>query len=114
VAQLQQGRIVWIRANDPKGVNAKERPAVVITATEEILPAESFVAVAITTQLPDPLPASYVELPWHRNKHPRTGLKKRCAAKCDWLVELFESDIIGFAGVVPTAKLLEIIKNLPT
>jgi mRNA-degrading endonuclease toxin of MazEF toxin-antitoxin module len=96
-----------------RGENEKDRPLVIITATSEIRPDEPVVAVAITTQIPNPLPEELVELPWHRNKHAKTGLNKPCAAVCNWVVELQQSDIQTVAGVVPAAKLVEIIKRLP-
>lgn len=113
VSLLQQGRIVWVRVCDPNGENAKQRPAVIITATAEIIPDRPIVAVAITSTLNDPLPPEYVELPWHRNKHPRTGLRKRCAAHCHWLLVINPSDIQAYAGIVPDAKMVEILARIP-
>ena len=84
MALLQQGRIVWAEIRDPDGKNSKRRPAVIVTATEEIQPDEPFVVAAITTRLTKPLPADFVELPWHRAGHPRTKLRIRCAAVCSW------------------------------
>jgi mRNA-degrading endonuclease toxin of MazEF toxin-antitoxin module len=113
VSVLQQGRIVWVRISDPNGQNSKERPAVIVTATDEIRPGEPFVAVAITGTLEHPLPPEYVELPWHPRRHPRTGLKKRCAAACHWLVVVRQEDILEYAGVVPDAKMLAILERIP-
>lgn len=113
MSELRQGRIVWAIVNDPNGKNPKERPAVIITATDEIQPDQPIVAVAITGELPEPLPPEYVELPWHRNKHPKTGLKKRCAAKCDWLCIIQTRDVKEFAGVVPASKMQEILAKIP-
>jgi mRNA-degrading endonuclease toxin of MazEF toxin-antitoxin module len=113
VSALQQGRIVWATIRDPNGENPKERPAVIVTATEEIHPDQPFVAVAITGTLPRPLPPEYVELPWHRSGHPRTGLKKRCAAVCTWLLALQASDIQGYGGIVPELLLRAILERLP-
>jgi mRNA-degrading endonuclease toxin of MazEF toxin-antitoxin module len=113
VSLLQQGRIIWATMRDPNGQNPKERPAVIVTATAEIQSGHPIVVVAITGTLPNPLPSEYVELPWHRNKHPKTGLKKRCAAQCTWLCTLYESDIKEYAGVVPNAKMLAILAKIP-
>lgn len=110
---LQQGRIVWVTVRDPNGENPKERPAVIITATDEIQPGQPIVAVAITGTLPNPLPPEYVPLPWHRNKHPRTGLKKKCAAQCHWLVAINQDDIKEYGGIVPESKMIEILAQIP-
>lgn len=110
---LQQGRIIWVTVCDPNGENPKERPAVIITATSEIELDKPIVAVAITGTLKDPLPPEYVELPWHRNKHPRTGLKKRCAAQCHWLIVIKQNDIKEYGGIVPESKMVEILARIP-
>jgi mRNA-degrading endonuclease toxin of MazEF toxin-antitoxin module len=111
---LQQGRIVWVTVCDPNGKNPKERPAVIITATAEIKPGQPIVAVAITGTLENPLPPAYVELPWHRSGHPRTGLKKRCAAQCQWLIVIKQDDIKEYAGIVPESKMVEILARIPS
>jgi mRNA-degrading endonuclease toxin of MazEF toxin-antitoxin module len=113
VPLLHQGRIVWVTVCDPNGENLKERPAVIIAATAEIQPNRPIAAVAITGALADPLSSDCVELPWHRNKHPRTGLKKRCAARCRWLIAVNPNDIKEYAGIVPVSKMLEILARIP-
>ena len=85
---LIQGEILWARCVDPRGVNEKRRPFVVLTLSEEIARGEPIVAAAITTTLPNPLTDEYVELPWHPAGSVRTGLRKRCAVCCRWIVEL--------------------------
>lgn len=110
---LQQGLIVWAVIVDPQGKNPKRRPAVIITSTEEIQRDEPFVVATITSRLVKPIPKDYVELPWHRNGHPKTGLRKRCAVVCSWLVEIRESDIQKAGGIVPATKMLEIVDKLP-
>ncbi len=110
---LHQGRIVWVTVRDPNGQNPKERPAVIVTATAEILPDRPIVAVAITGTLKNPLPPECVVLPWHRDKHPRTGLNKRCAAQCRWLIEIDPGEIKDYAGIVPEAIMVEILARIP-
>ena len=110
---LRQGSIIWVQVNDPAGRNPKCRPAVVITPTEEIKPGEVLVAVAATSTIPNPLPDRVVELPWHANRHPLTGLYKRCIAVCDWLIEFSQEDVQKVGGFVPSATLLKILARLP-
>ena len=110
---LQQGRIIWAVIRDLNGQNPKERPAVIITATAEIEPDRPIAAVAITGTLTDPLSPEFVELPWHRSKHPKTGLKKQCAANCRWVIEIDPADIKEYAGVVPEAQMFEILQRIP-
>ncbi len=64
--------------------------------------------VAITTVLPDPLPSDYVPLPWHAQRHPRTGLNKRNAAVCSWLVAVDAGRVARNIGHVPRTPLIKI------
>jgi mRNA-degrading endonuclease toxin of MazEF toxin-antitoxin module len=113
VSPLQQGRIIWATICDPNGKNPKERPAVIVTATAELRADGPIVVVAITSRLKDPLSPDHVELPWQRGGHPRTGLKKRCAALCAWLIVIRPSDITEYAGVVPESKMRAILERIP-
>ena len=49
---------------DRKGVR-KERPVIILTATDDIRPDESLEVMAVTTSFSDPPPADHIELPWH-------------------------------------------------
>lgn len=116
---LQQGRIVWVEPLDPQGRNPKRRPAVVLTPTAEIKPDGEVVVVALTSQI-DQSPADVsVEVPWHRDGHPRTKLNRRNVVVCTWLVVIPVS-VIGpgdLGGSVPfpqMARILEIVAALPT
>lgn len=89
----EQGRIVFVEVPDPQGQNIKVRPAVIISETSEIKPGESIVCVAVTGELPKKLTGEWVLLPYSNGGHPRTGLKKKCAAMCSWLIEITEDQI---------------------
>lgn len=117
MATAARGRIIWAEVPDPQGRNPKSRPLVILTPTDAIDPARVVQCVAITTRL-DVAPAEVqVELPWHAQGHPRTGLKERCAAVCTWLVEVPLAGIESYAGTVPARQLLQILTKvgeLPT
>lgn len=107
--QLQQGRIVWVEVLDPQGRNPKVRPAVVLTTTAEIREDGEVAVAAVTTQL-DAAPSEVcVELPWHRDGHPRTRLNRRNVVVCTWLATVSVAQICGYAGVVPFAQLARIL-----
>ena len=108
--KLQQGTIVWAEVSH-RGIK-KKRPLVVITDTEEIVMDCEICAVAITTTYEDPPPDTHIELPWYRQRHPMTGLSRRSAAVCDWLVSLRPGDVIEVKGQVPSKKLLDIINRV--
>ncbi|MBI5762620.1 MAG: type II toxin-antitoxin system PemK/MazF family toxin [Planctomycetes bacterium] len=108
---LKQGSIVWAGIPDRSGT-LKTRPLVIITADSEILLDSPIVGVAVSTLIPESVPGSYVELPWYRGGHPATGLARRCAAVCDWLVILRPSEIREIRGYVPTKYLLEILEKV--
>jgi hypothetical protein len=82
-APLELGRIVWAEVADANGIR-KERPAVIVTATDQIQADRPLDLIAITSRLPDSLPDDHVLLPWHAQGHPRTGLNRRSAAVCSW------------------------------
>lgn len=108
---LKQGTIVWAVIADPRG-SLKHRPAVIITASEEIILDQPIVAVAVTTSFPNPPPDSHVELPWNASGSVQTGLRRRSAAVCEWLVRLRPSDVAKINGVVPHRQLLEIVEKV--
>ncbi len=69
--------------------------------------------VAITTTFPERLPQDHVKLPWHPTGRVVTGLKREAVAVCTWLAKIRETDIDGYAGIVPPNTLLEIIQRSP-
>jgi mRNA-degrading endonuclease toxin of MazEF toxin-antitoxin module len=99
---------------DPRGHYPKDRPCVIVT--EPGLTPEGWeLVVAISTQLPDPLPDDYVLLPYMDPRHPRTGLNKRNAAIGGWVEVIEESRIIRKLGHVPGKQikaLTEILARL--
>lgn len=106
---LRHGDIVIVAGlPDPQGRNPKDRPAVIVTPTDELRAGRPLFIVAITTTLSDPLPDDYVPLPWSRPRHPRTGLNARNAAVCHWLAHVEETQIARAIGRVPTRELIEI------
>ena len=111
----EQGDIVIVvDLLDPQGRNPKDRACVITSAPEQILAGGPLDVVAITTVLPDPLPFDHVPLPWHAQRHPRTGLNKRNAAVCSWLVEVDASRVVHKIGHVPRKPLIQINTVLET
>ncbi len=113
---LSRGRIVWVEMVDPQGRNSKCRPAVIVTPSEDLRPEGAIWVVGISTQVGSGLAENQVELPWHRQKHPRTGLSERCVAVCNWLVRVPVSSIQSEAGSVPgpaLARILSLVGRLP-
>src|SRR5208337_577062 len=109
---LEFGSIIWIEIADPKGVNLKKRPVIVLTRNDEIHHHSDLVVVAITGTLPDPLTDEHVLLPWHRNGRVKTGLRKRCAAVCSWLEVVPQSAVVQITGITPAAELSEIVDRV--
>ena len=108
--KLRQGAIVWAEVSH-RGTK-KKRPLVVITGTEEIVMDGEICAVTITTTYVDPPPDTHIELPWFRERHGMTGLSRRSAAVCNWLVSLRLGDVIEVKGQVPSRILLDIINRV--
>ena len=109
--RLVTGRIVWAEIADANG-HRKLRPAVVVTPTDRLVSSPLVDVVAVTSRLDDPLPDDYVLLPWHAQRHPRTGLNRQCAAVCNWLSQIAESDIQDTAGIVPTREMQAILSRI--
>jgi mRNA-degrading endonuclease toxin of MazEF toxin-antitoxin module len=112
VPTLGRGRIILAEVNDPQGQNRKPRPLVIVTPTEDIREGERFVAVAVSSTFPCPVPDDYVELPYHPEGHPRTGLKRRSAAVCSWREGLTHADVIRDIGRVPDRQMLAILEKV--
>jgi mRNA-degrading endonuclease toxin of MazEF toxin-antitoxin module len=115
VPTLSQGRMVAAEVLDPQGRNPKIRPVVIVTPTEAIQPGVAFYGVAITGSLPNPLTAEFVLISFQVDGRGRTGMKKRCAAKCDWLVppqhDLARHDI-GFVSTKVLTAIVERVASL--
>jgi hypothetical protein len=85
---------------------------VVVTPDADIREDGDVWVVAISTQLQEAPAEVQVELPWDPRRHPRTGLKERCAAVCTWMVNVSVASIQGYAGVVPGRQLLDILSRI--
>lgn len=110
---LRQGMIVWVVPRDSRG-KSKRRPVMVVTSDKEIAAGGKIVGVAVTTTFPQPAPPDHVELPWDPTGRAATGLRRRSAAVCSWLVAFDLQDVDGVIGKVPAATLLTILKSLPS
>src|ERR1700752_71621 len=108
---LQLGRIVWAEIADANGI-PKLRPVVIVTPSDRITPTALLDVIAVTSRVPEPLPNDHVLLPWHAQRHPRTGLNRKCAAVCTWVARIRHTDIRDVAAVVPGAVMLEILSKV--
>ena len=110
--RAEQGRIILVEVLDPQNRNSKTRPAVIVSTTEEIEADGNIACVAITTSVPDTLPAECILLPFNLAGKSRTGLKARSAAMCSWVFEVTEDKIEKYIGLVPPKQLQEILACL--
>ncbi len=109
---FRQGQIVWVTLPDPRGGNAKSRPAVILTPTADI-DASGEVQLAAVTTLTGQAPFSEtVELPSDAAGHPQTKLKKPCEVVCSWVVSAPASGLRDSGGFVPSALLTEILAKV--
>src|SRR5262245_48866187 len=112
--KLRPGLIIRARVPDAEGRNDKSRPLVIVDCDEEPGPDDLINVVAITTSVAQAPPQFSVELPWHRSRHPRTGLNQRCVAVCDWIIRIKFDAIEQRVGIVPDKQLLAILKLVET
>lgn len=109
----QLGSVVWAEVADANGFR-KIRPAVVVTATDNIIVGGRLLLVAITTRIPSPLPDDHVVLPWDPQGKARSGLRRPCAAVATWQLEIAVEDVKGVAGILPPATITEILAKVAT
>ena len=105
----EQGRIILVETRDPQNRNAKTRPALIVSRTDEIESEGRIACVAITSAVPDDPPDDCFLLPFSPAGNSRTGLKMRSAAMCSWLFEITEDKIERYLGILSPAKLQEIL-----
>ena len=76
----------------------------VLTPDISLLAGFPIVVACVTGTLPDPLTTDYVILPYKNppGRHPRTGLTKKAAVLCTWVVKITCKDIKGRSGFVPS------------
>jgi mRNA-degrading endonuclease toxin of MazEF toxin-antitoxin module len=108
---MRFGQVVWVSIADHNGIS-KKRPAVVVTPDDDGEASGLGDVVAITSTLQTPLPEDHVLLPWHAQGHPRTGLKRKCAAVCSWVVQVSVDDIESVAGSITGSTLAEIVRKI--
>ena len=106
----RHGNIDWVELLDPQGRNPKVRPAVVITPTSEITSTGEVVVVGITSPVNDASPEVTVDLPWHRNGHPRTKLSRASVAVCNWKASVPITAIHEIKGHVPVPEMMRILQ----
>jgi mRNA-degrading endonuclease toxin of MazEF toxin-antitoxin module len=109
--QVRFGQVVWVTIADQNGIS-KMRPAVVVTPDDAIASSGLVDVVAITSTLPTALPDDHILLPWHAQGHTRTGLNRKCAAVCSWVVQVSVDDIDSVAGLITGSTLAEILKKI--
>jgi hypothetical protein len=93
---LEYGQIVLAHVSDG---HFKARPVVMLTPTNAILPSEPIEVACVSTHIERPMPPHHIPLPWHRGRHPRTGLDKPNVVKCDWLARIDQTEIIRAWGL---------------
>ena len=108
---LRRGRIVWAAVRDRRGIE-KHRPAIILTATQDISENEPLEVMAVTTTFADPPPKDHVPIPWSARGHPVTKLNRRSAAVISWLDSIATSDVLELAGDVPPKLMIQILEML--
>ena len=107
MGRFYHGMIVEVWVDDGNG-RTKERPAVIIERDESCDRGGPFLAVAITKSFDLPLPYYHIKVHDSNNRHPVTGLRFPCVAKCNWPRYLEERRIIRKLGDMPAAILFAI------
>ena len=100
---IRYADIIFAEMLDPNGQNLKTRRVVVLTPDPELAAGFPIVVAALTSTLPNPLTADYVILPYKNppGRHQKTGLTKKAAVVCSWVVPITRNQIQGRSGFVP-------------
>jgi len=88
---------------------------VVLTSNADILAGSALFLVAITGRenLPKPLPADCIALPWQAQGRTQTGLNKDCAAYCKWTVAgIPQAAVVRILGRAPGERLERIVNRI--
>ena len=109
---IVQGSIVWAVIPDSRGGNPKNRPAVVLTSNSQIDPQGEVELAAITSLLGDARFSETVELPWHPDGHPQTGLSKPSEVVCTWLAATRAVDVSDSGKILPPQLLFEVLDKV--
>src|SRR6266704_1668444 len=111
------GRVIWVRLADPQGHNAKSRPAVILTLTDEIEEGGDVWVVGASTSFELAPAEAQIELQFDPRGNCRSGLRERCWAVSTWVAQVSLLDVEEYAGVIPGRQMAEIrqkIGALPT
>ncbi|MHC4404804.1 MAG: type II toxin-antitoxin system PemK/MazF family toxin [Planctomycetota bacterium] len=108
--RLSQGQVVQVAVTDPRGLNLKPRPAVILTATDELSDADEFVVAAISTNFDEPLPMDHILLPWSRHGRARSGLTEPSVVKCRWLRRIKREDVLNILGHLPSTTMRDVLR----
>ena len=95
--------LLFARVPDSNGQNPKIRRVVVLTPDSALTAGYPIVVAGVTGTLPSPLTADYVLLPYKNppGRHPKTGMTKRAAVLCTWILPIIPAEIQGRSGFVP-------------
>jgi hypothetical protein len=89
---------------DPNGQNPKRRRVVILTPNGAWAAGYPIVAAPVASQVPPVPTADHVLLPFKNppgTRHPATGLTRRAAIVCTWLVVVNPQDITGRSRYMP-------------
>jgi hypothetical protein len=108
---FEYGQIILVSLPDGHG-NRTPHPAVILSPTDEIVPGAMLRVVCVSSQVETPCPSHQIPLPWQRPHHPKTGLNKSNAAKCNWLAAIDPADVIKVMGFAPARHLARIEEEI--
>ena len=113
---LRFADIIFADVLDPNGRNLKTRRVVVLTPDSALAAGYPIVVAGVTGTLPTTLTADFVRLPYKNppGRHPKTGLTKKAAVLCTWVVAITSRDIRGLSGFVPPRYMFQVSSKTAT
>ena len=98
---ISLGKVVWMDVTDPQGNEVGEHAVLILITKKEHLEGKPLKGVVVSTKLNWAQKDRRVEMPYSPGfRHIKTGFSERCAAMCDWIVDIDLSHINSWGGHV--------------
>lgn len=109
---VKQGSVAWITISDPRGVNAKLRPVVIVSANEQVALGTFVTCVAVSGTFKTPLTSGLIPLPWNTKGTASTGFRKPSVAVCTWVVDVDLRELEATGKYIPAKTVTAIHKEI--
>lgn len=109
---IRFGSILWADVHDPvTGEPCGEHPVVVLSQEDVIARGGAIWVAVCSTNMCDPPPSGWFEMPTLPQGHPTTGLDSPCVVKATWIEEIPRTAINRNYGKRAPTRIVRSIMN---